>query len=120
MLQDAGQPGLFTDQLLEAIVAGDTDRLRLLASAYHAAAMAGNHKAVRLLASDSVPISAADEQCCGTVLARFTCDETAQQQLAGWNFSALGLAAWRGHASVVAALLEAGAAPDAVSTHTTR
>ena len=129
MLQGTGQPGLFTIQLLEAILAGDNDRLHLLLAAaspeqlediasacpYHAAAMAGNDKAVTLLASDGVPISAADEQCCGTVLASFTGMEAIQQQLAGWSLTALAVAAWRGHADVVAALLGAGASTEAVS-----
>lgn len=77
--------------------------------------MTGDAEAARLLVAARVPLSAADTQCCGDALASLAPDEDLQQQLAGWSLTALAVAAWRGHADVVALLLAAGASTEAVS-----
>lgn len=88
-------------------------------SLWHAAALVGNAEAVRLLAAAGAPAAAADRLCDGPRVACALKNEPELPEplvlLSQCSATALGIAAWQGHADVAAALLEVGAAPNALS-----
>ncbi|PRW33960.1 Serine threonine- phosphatase 6 regulatory ankyrin repeat subunit A isoform B [Chlorella sorokiniana] len=132
--QDPMQPspsaGLtLLEQLHLALYQGDRNRFRSLLplasaedlaateplSLYHAAALEGNAEAVQLLAAAGAPAAAADTICnCCQVVPKldlfFFCMWHKE-----FRATAAGIAIARGHSDALAALLQAGAAPDAPS-----